>query len=202
VAVIAAIAMYLATTRPRTKAPPAVTTGQSSPSAPTRASSGAVEVVVASPPLASEIALPAGWTYYRQPGQFRLAVPIGWIIERDGTMTRFREPETMRRLAVDLRDAPPGGALQATIDRERSWSAGNGAPPGYQLLRLDPVVIGDGGAEWEYNFDDPQAGQLRVISRCFTAGNRYFEVSWTTRTYDTGSRQVYFNLALGGFLAQ
>ena len=59
--------------------------------------------------------------------------------------------------------------------------------------------MGDGGAEWEYSFEDPTAGKLQVIGRCFTVGGRGYVISWTAPPYDFGNRYIYFDLTISGF---
>jgi hypothetical protein len=158
-------------------------------------------VVPSSEPLPGENALPAGWAYYREAGQFRVAVPVGWVIERTGRVVLFREPFTLTHLSVEVWGAEPKGALANTQELHRSWSTGGtGSPPNYKLIRLDPVVIGDGGAEWEYNFSDSQtATPMQVLTRRFNSGGRCFAIAWTGPVYDSASRRSFFDLAVAGF---
>jgi serine/threonine protein kinase len=180
-------------------------TGTAAPASPLPSASPTPgPTVSSSEPLPGENGLPGGWTYHREPGRFRVAVPLGWIIERDGRIVRFREPNALTRLSVEMWQAEPEGALADTRDLDRTWAAGgSGAPPGYRRLRLDPVVIGDGGAEWEYTFSDERSGTtMQVLSRRFNTGASCFAISWTGPVYDSASRRSYFDLALAGFSTQ
>jgi serine/threonine protein kinase len=195
VAVIAAVALYQSG-RGRQEQPPPPHASSAGPVA--AAPAIRATTVPSSSPLPGEQANPSGWAYYREPGQFRTTVPIGWRIERGNSLTRFREAEGPRQLAIEVSLPPAGGALNAARDLDRLWTLGNG-PDGYQRIRLDPVTIGEGGgAEWEYAFKDPTYGRMRVITRWFIAGGRGFQISWTTAEWDVANRMP-FNLAIGGF---
>jgi hypothetical protein len=154
--------------------------------------------VTTTAPLPGEPALPAGWGYHREPGGFRVGVPIGWKITYEGALVRFQEPDTARRLAVEVAAAPAPKPMEAVLAKDRSWSAGGG-PRNYQRKRLDAVAMGDEGVEWEYQYDDPRYGPMQVICRRYNSAGRGFAISWTTRQYDFGNSRGFYDLALASF---
>jgi len=148
--------------------------------------------------LPGDNSLPPGWGYHDQPGQFRVAAPVGWVIHNEAGEVRFQEPGTVRRLAIEVLAAPVRVPREAVLNREIVWAAGGG-PRNYQRLRLADVAIGDGGVEWDYQYDDPTFGRTRVICRWFRAQDRAYAISWTTPLYDFGNSRGFYDLALASF---
>jgi eukaryotic-like serine/threonine-protein kinase len=193
VAAIGGFAIYEAGSPDRTPPGPAPSSIFAAPA------SSPATTVKAGGPLPGEPALPAGWGYHRETGKFRVGAPVGWVVTYEGALVRFQEPDTARRLTVEVAAAPAPKPMDAVMAKDRAWSGGDG-PRNYQRKRLDAVAMGDeGGVEWEYQYDDPQYGPMQVICRRFNSAGRGFAIAWTTRQYDFGNSRGFYDLALGSF---
>jgi eukaryotic-like serine/threonine-protein kinase len=168
---------------------------QPSPSAAPRS------MVTSSPPLPTDRIAPyAGWTFYEEPGRFRMMAPIGWTIEHDGTITLLHEPDGPKVLTVNLWPVPGGGALAAARAKHTAWTAGDeDPPPNYQMVGQRQIDYFDGGVEWEYTYTDPAIGPMRTVSRWFVKSGHCYAIAVSLPDYDVGARSIYFNQLIGGF---
>ncbi|HEV2451938.1 MAG TPA: protein kinase [Streptosporangiaceae bacterium] len=115
-------------------------------------------------------ALPAGYTWYSQPAAstgttagFRLAVPLGWNVTRNGLTTYIRSPSGGRFMEVDLTPQTYRPAMT-----EARWlqmrTRQEGKFPGYRRISIRPVSVhGTSGAEWTFTWLEPGVG--RVVAR-------------------------------------
>jgi hypothetical protein len=168
---------------------------QPSPSAAPRS------LVTSSPPLPTDQIAPfPGWTFYEEPGRFRMVAPIGWVIEHDGTTTRLKEPDGPKVLTINLWPVPDSGALAAAQARHAAWTTGaEDSPPDYQLVSLRQIDYFDGGVEWEYTYTDPAIGPMHTNSRWFVQDGHCYAIGVSLPAYDIGARSNYFNQLIGGF---
>jgi serine/threonine protein kinase len=158
-------------------------------------------VVTSSAPLPTDQIAPyPGWTYYEEAGRFRMVAPLGWTIEKDGTMTRLHEPDGPKVLTVNRWRVPSGNPMAAAQAKDRAWAAGTESPPpGYQLVTMRPIEYFTGGLEWEYTYTDPAVGPMRTVSRWFINGGMCYAIGVSLPDYDIGARSNYFNQLIGGF---
>ena len=139
-----------------------------------------------------------GWTYYEEPGRFRMVAPLGWKIERDGPTTRLHEPDGPKVLTMKRWPVPNGGAIAAARAMDQAWSAGTDNPPqNYKNVELRAVDYFAGGVQWEYTYTDP--GPMRTVGRWFVDRGICYAISVSLPDYDVGARTSYFNQLIGGF---
>jgi hypothetical protein len=158
-------------------------------------------LVTSSPPLPTDLIAPyPGWTFYEEPGRFRMVAPLGWTIERDGTVTRLHEPDGPKVLTVNRWPVPSGTAAAAAHAKNDAWTAGaENPPPNYQPIAMRPVEYFAGGVEWEYTYTDPVIGPMRTVSRWFVDRGLCYAIGVSLPDYDVGARSNYFNQLVGGF---
>jgi eukaryotic-like serine/threonine-protein kinase len=116
------------------------------------------------------VALPAGFGWWTEPGEFRLAVPAGWEHRRDDAgALLFVAPEGRPKLRISRWEAQPRDVVSALIAEENEADL-----PQYRRIRIegrpDPV--------WEYAFQDPGGDQLHGLQQVRTAGGRTYLVEW------------------------
>ena len=158
-------------------------------------------VVTSSPPLPGELWQPfAGWTFYEEPGRFRMAAPLGWFLDWDGTVTRFQEPDGPKVITVNRWPVPGVDAVAAAQAKDKAWTAGADNPPAsYQRIDLRRVEYFGGGVQWEYTYTDTGTGAMRTVSRWFVQGGFCYAVSVSLPAYDVAARTSYFDQLIAGF---
>jgi eukaryotic-like serine/threonine-protein kinase len=158
-------------------------------------------LVTSGPALPTDRILPyPGWTFYEEPGRFRMMAPLGWRIEHDGTTTLLHEPDGPKVLSVNRWAVPNGGAMAAAMAKDAAWKAGTQRPPlNYQQVALRAIEYFSGGVEWEYTYTDPATGSMRTVSRWFVDRGICYAIGVSLPDYDIGARTNYFNQLIGGF---
>jgi eukaryotic-like serine/threonine-protein kinase len=124
--------------------------------------------------------VPAGYTMYKDPTGFQVAVPDGWQPEHNGTQVRFREPGSFRYLLVDQTDQPKDDAVADWENQEQSFRSRHS---GYERIRIEHVDYRDyEAADWEFRFGN---APTHVLNRGMNTGPKgyalYFsspESSW------------------------
>jgi hypothetical protein len=155
---------------------------QAAPSATSRAGA-------ADQPGSADGAVPAGFTLFKDPTGFSVAVPSGWKRSVRGSSTYYRDPAGSRMLQVDQTDRPKPDALRDWQDQE---STAAGRFRGYQRVRLERIDYrGWNAADWEFTWR-PSGGTLHVMNRNIRAGDHqayalYWQVpaaEWQQRLSD------------------
>ena len=122
------------------------------------------------PANAAAVALPAGFGWWTEPGQYRLAVPAGWARRRDdaGGLV-FGAQGGLPTLRISKWAAAPRDVVSALIAEENDADL-----PQYRRIRIearpDPV--------WEYAFSDRRGDQLRGLRQVLTAAGRMYLIEW------------------------
>ncbi|MEH0845625.1 serine/threonine-protein kinase [Micromonospora sp. CPCC 205711] len=118
---------------------------------------------------------PSGWTWYAGDG-YRVAVPVGWLRSRQGTVDCFRDPGSPLTLSVEA--ATPGTDPVARLRTEEQRQLTAGTLVEYQKLRLGPA--GDGGAAWESRWTTPFRERQHAL-RLLPGGERAgWLIGWST----------------------
>ncbi|MEP6762531.1 MAG: hypothetical protein ABJA93_14345, partial [Sporichthyaceae bacterium] len=109
--------------------------------------------------------VPAGFTLYKDPTGFQVAVPDGWRPIRNGPRVDFREPGGSRFLRVDQTDDPK---KDAKADWERQEKTVSKRLPNYQRISIEKVDYRDyNAADWEFTFGN---GPTHVLNRGVNTG--------------------------------
>ncbi|MCM0678873.1 hypothetical protein NCC78_30000, partial [Micromonospora phytophila] len=152
---------------------------------------GATPVASAPAPAGVRYRLVAGWTWYEDPGGWRIAAPVAWLRWTEGAVTCFREPGGARVLSIEAgpRRADPVGWWRA----EESRLTGGGSLPGYQKIDISALDMFRGAALWECGWVNA-AGERVHTARLLanTSTDRAYTVSWLTKEFDWGVNTGYF----------
>jgi serine/threonine protein kinase len=147
------------------------------------------------PSSAGSQAAPDGFAWWQDPSGFRVAVPIGWDMAREGAAVMlFSDPDApvtlrVRSLTGDSQD--PAAAI----------ARGQDVPtlPGYQRIRIEQLPQG-AGTEWEYTFDGPSV-RMHALERVFVADGRGFVIQWRTPDAQWRANLSRFSIIVNSFRA-
>jgi hypothetical protein len=129
---------------------------------------------VTGPP--ADVALPAGWVWYNDPTGYRVAVPAGWPLVREGQTAYFCDPHGSRMLEVGpWTRADPD--LTVALQRDEAEMEMETKLAGYHRIRIEAAPV---GAEWEYTYDDDRRGRLHGLTRGFVAFGQAYLIEWRT----------------------
>jgi hypothetical protein len=124
-------------------------------------------------------ALPAGFSWYRDPTGFSIGVPDHWQVAHQGHLVYLRDPRGSRFLIVDQTSHPKPSPL---ADWRQQEAARMGSYPGYHRIRLRAVRYAQArrAADWEFTYYDN--GQLtRVLNRNILASAHHaYALYWST----------------------
>ncbi|MDT5037073.1 MAG: eukaryotic-like serine/threonine-protein kinase, partial [Micromonosporaceae bacterium] len=163
---------------------PAPSTAPSASSSPTEGSSG--------------VPLPAGWQMYTDSTGFSLAAPVGWNVQREGTILYFREPGGGRVLGIDQTDRPNMNPV-ADWTNQRNHRVPAGDFPGYQEIGIRSVPYFVACADWEFTYDRG-GGRTHAINRGFvTSDHQAYGIWWSTPDSSWQDNLRFFNLITGSF---
>jgi hypothetical protein len=131
------------------------------------------------PPATGEnVALPAGWHFYRHRTGFAVAVPRAWRVQEDGTIVYFREQTGERRvLGIDRSDTPKADPVRDWRQQEAQRAD---TKRNYERVKIEAVTYRDyRTADWEYKYDG--SARLHAINRGFvTAPDQAHAILWIT----------------------
>jgi serine/threonine protein kinase len=124
-------------------------------------------------------ALPAGFTWYRDPTGFSIGVPRGWHVSHQEHLVYVRDPTSDRFLIIDQSDHPKPDPLADWLQQEASRIS---TYPGYHRIRLQAVhyAQAERAADWEFTYH--QNGELiHVLDRNVLANARHaYALYWST----------------------
>ncbi|MFI7600647.1 protein kinase [Actinoplanes sp. NPDC049681] len=127
-------------------------------------------------------ALYQGWSYFTQ-GDFHIAVPDGWTVERIGTTLCFRDPSNLRVLSVDPERKAKGDPVKACRDEAARLRVA-GDLPGYQQYALRKVPSLTRAADWEYAYDGPNGVRMHAMTRWIASDGNGYAFGLMTRDLD------------------
>lgn len=144
-------------------------------------------------------ALPPGWAWHRDPAGFRLGVPAGWNRYLDGSSVCFRDPDGLRVLAVVPAVTPTYDPTAFWLQRESQLLADRNLP-GYRKVSIGPLLLGRGGAEWEYSFTGPDDRRVhgRQLVVATAPGNAY-TLSWFAADREWELNEAAFQVAIRSY---
>jgi len=123
------------------------------------------------------------WTPYVDPDGFGLNVPIGWGESRIGDLVCFRDPNSLKTIAVYDNGRPAGDPL-ALVDDTSAWQTA-ASLTGYRRITVQDMHLPEGGAMLEYTYqrrDTTMHGQnwmLRLNGRVFTVFVLASDSAWS-----------------------
>jgi serine/threonine protein kinase len=141
---------------------------------------------------------PAGWQLYTDSTGFSLAAPVGWNVQREGTILYFREPSGGRVLGIDQTDRPNMNPV-ADWTNQRNHRVPAGDFPGYQEVGIRSVPYFVACADWEFTYDRG-GGRTHAINRGFvTSDHQAYGIWWSTPDSSWSDNLQFFNLITGSF---
>lgn len=142
--------------------------------------------------------VPQDWTPYTDPTiGYVVPHPPDWeVIDREGNLTDFRDPDTGAYLRVDWTDSPPPSP-------ESSWeelsAAFAGSREAYEEIGITPTEFrGFDAALWEYTYVDGGA-ELRAANLGIDTGPYGYALNFQTRADDWESSQELYEAFQAGF---
>lgn len=145
-------------------------------------------------------ALFPGWSYFTDGTGLHMPVPDHWTYQKVGTTYCFRDPDGGRLMTLDVGRKPGGDPLQACrTEAARLVSAG--ALPGYHLILIEPRLLLNKAADWEYQYTAPDKTLLHVQTRWFATNGKAFAISWQTRDVDWSGDFAKISMVLTTFYA-
>jgi hypothetical protein len=143
-------------------------------------------------------ALIAGWVWYKDPSGFRIAVPGGWSAYAGPGGMCFRDVGDHRWLGVSR--WTPGDDPVAHVTRRELELLQHARSAGYQQVRIAPVPYYQGGADWEFQFQDSVRGPMHGIVRDFlVAPGQGYTILWCTTEFDWTVNLDNFRLVMASF---
>jgi hypothetical protein len=136
--------------------------------------------------------LPAGIRWYSQragaagagTAGFRVALPDGWRVRRNGMRTFIEDPAGARFLELDLTPHAHANMLAELAWLQRQ-SLLQGTFPGYRRSFIRPVLYqGTIAADWAFSWDNQSSGRIDVLDRVLIARglgtSQSFAIYWST----------------------
>lgn len=147
---------------------------------------------------AAPVTLPAGWVQHDE-DTFGTRVPSGWTRASDGAVVCFLDPAGKHGFTVDPTPPLDDDRVAYWTERERVLLAGADAPAGYRRVTISVALYRQGGADWEYTFDE-NGTRWHTLRRNFAIGTgRGFVVSWTAPDADWDAALDGFRAVVDGF---
>jgi hypothetical protein len=152
-----------------------------------------------SSPTASPVgpgAVPAGFTSYRHPGGFSVAVPQGWdTLVRPRGVVDVKDPDSARFLRL-IRAGSAGDPRAMLAAAEPSFRRGH---DGYRRIALDTVDYhGYPAADWEFRYDNAGATR-RVLYRAFVVDGTGYAIYLSTPEEQWAASRRFFDTAAATF---
>jgi hypothetical protein len=149
------------------------------------------------PARPGEFGLLAGWTYFRDPSGYRIAVPQAWRMSRIGTLQCFRDPSSPRAIAVLDQGRRDGDPAELLADGERAWRE-EAQLTDYRRLGIANAHYDEGAADLEYTYRvDGMA--LHGTNRMLRIDGRLFTLFWLTTDFSWSSDQALLDFLRPSF---
>jgi eukaryotic-like serine/threonine-protein kinase len=144
-------------------------------------------------------AVPDDWVGYRDPSTgFSISRPPDWTVQRRGTLTDFRDPDTGAYLRVDHRTPPGPSPEGAWYEFEPRFAAENA---NYRRIQITPTTYnGYPAAIWEFTYTG-RGAELHAVDLGFIAGDYGFALNFQTSAADWERLQPVFEAFKASFKA-
>jgi eukaryotic-like serine/threonine-protein kinase len=149
------------------------------------------------PARPGEFDLMAGWTYYRDPSGYRLAVPQTWRTSRIGSLRCFRDPSSPRAIAVLDYGRVSGEPATLLADGERAWR-NEANLTDYRRLGIADAHYDEGAADLEYTYR-ADGTVMHGTNRMLRMDGRLFTLFWLTTDFSWSADQVLLDFLKPSF---
>jgi eukaryotic-like serine/threonine-protein kinase len=114
-----------------------------------------------------------GFTWYTNAAErWWIGAPLDWRTFTDSGTTCFVNPETGRTVSVTPQRSTPANPVRYWEQQADALRA-DGLLPGYRNSMIQPTLLHDGGAFWDFVYV-PEGRALRVVSNLVTIGGRTY----------------------------
>ena len=167
-------------------------------SAPSSRPSSSAAPGSAAPPAGGEVALPAGWSVYRDPSGFSVPLPAGTQKTRSGSELYIRWNN--RLLLIDQSGDPKPDAL---ADYQEHFAGAGDAGDGAVLRKVRLVRV-DGyfkdAADWEFLYTTDGGNRQHAVKRNMVVNDHQaYSVSWYTTPEDWDAAKADLQVIYQGF---
>jgi hypothetical protein len=149
------------------------------------------------PARPGEYGLLAGWTYYRDPGGFHVAVPQGWRLSRVDRLVCFRDPGSPKAIAVLDQGALAGDPVRVLADGEPAWRDA-AQLTSYRRVALVDAHYDEGAADLEYTYERNDLA-MHGKTRMLRLDGRMFTLFWLTTEFSWSADQALVNFLQPSF---
>jgi hypothetical protein len=140
-----------------------------------------------------DTALPTGFSWWTEPGGYRVAVPVGWRRDVSTGGLTFRAGRDRAMLTITQLPEAPHDVVAAL--RETELKAGL---DDYKRLRIEALPE-QAAAVWEFTFSDADGTTMRGLRRVTGSGGRSYVIEWRA-TRDAWAAQLpRFTVVLASF---
>jgi hypothetical protein len=140
-----------------------------------------------------DTALPTGFSWWTEPGGYRVAVPVGWRRDVSTGGLTFRAGRDRAMLAITPLPEAPHDVVAAL--REAELKAGL---DDYKLLRIEALPQ-QSAAVWEFTFSDADGTTMRGLRRVTSSGGRTYVIEWRTTRDAWAAQLTRFTVVLASF---
>jgi hypothetical protein len=141
------------------------------------------------------LALYAGWSFFSDGSGFHMPVPDRWTYQKFGTTYCFHDPDGGRTMILDVGRKPTADPVTA-CKTEAKRVVANGVLPDYKLVTIEPLLLLDKAADWEYTYSAPDGTPMYVQTRWQATKGKAFAIAWATRQADWSGDFAKFSMAL------
>ena len=144
------------------------------------------------------LSLYAGWSYFTDGSGFHMPVPDRWTYQKFGTTYCFHDPDGGRTMILDVGRKPTADPVTA-CKVEAKRVVASGVLTGYKLVTIEPLLLLDKAADWEYTYSAPDGTPMYVQTRWQATKGKAFARAWATRQDDWPGDFAKFSMALSSF---
>jgi eukaryotic-like serine/threonine-protein kinase len=139
---------------------------------------------------------PATWRSYEDSSGFRLAVPGELQTSTTASTVCFSDPNNGRYVSVgQWRQTDKN--LVDYLNRKESETSGKLS--NYHKVSIDPKDYFDGGAEWEFTYDDNGTAMHAKAVALRAGGTRGYMIFWVTKESNWLNNLPDYSTLIGGF---
>jgi hypothetical protein len=140
--------------------------------------------------LPGEYGLEQGFTYYRDPAGFKVAVGIGWRFSRVESLLCFRDPNSRIAVGVDQFGQLAGDPTALLARGESDWRKAADLRD-YSRIKIQDLILKEGGADLEYTYLAPDDTKMHGENRMVRLGGRVYTLYWLTTDFSWGPHQYF-----------
>ncbi|GIE31619.1 hypothetical protein Ait01nite_046640 [Actinoplanes italicus] len=139
-----------------------------------------------------DTALPTGFTWWTEPGGYRVAVPVGWRRDVSTGGLTFRAGRDRAMLAITPLPGAPDDVVAALQEAELEAGFDD-----YKRLRIE--ALPERSAVWEFTFKDSDGTAMRGLRRVTSSGGRSYVIEWRAARDAWAAQLTRFTVVLASF---